>query len=428
MGLLDFFYPTDPDQQQMQLAIGLGLMDRGLLGGAKAFQEQQRYLQAAKRQGLLDQREGLLADAKLDNYKSEAESRRAKMAREQAELDTMRKKRDALPTLWDGTPQLGQLGSGTLGALPAPGGNIMPQRGQLNWRRALAEGYTADEIGKLAGLENLGRPKATRQIEVDDGRGGKRLALVDDYGQEVAGFAGYTAPVQVNRGDRVDFVKPAPGVSLGVNMSPSEQNSAALGWANNALTRRGQDLTDARAREANGVVKPQFHDGQWVTPPTPQNPQGVTVPAAGFTKSLGEGAKKQVSGIDALGGAVDEYVKKLNDFGISGLARPDKRAEMGTVYNNMMLQAKEAYNLGVLNGPDYKILTDVVTNPVSFKGAITSNEAMEKQATELKRIMGDVRKGLTGQGNHSAPPVGTVQGGYRFKGGNPADPNSWEKQ
>lgn len=33
-----------------------------------------------------------------------------------------------------------------------------------------------------------------------------------------------------------------------------------------------------------------------------------------------------------------------------------------------------------------------------------------------------------GQPNNSAgPSVGTVDGGYKFKGGNPADPNSWEK-
>jgi hypothetical protein len=29
--------------------------------------------------------------------------------------------------------------------------------------------------------------------------------------------------------------------------------------------------------------------------------------------------------------------------------------------------------------------------------------------------------------NQPAPPVGTVMQGYRFKGGNPADKNNWEK-
>jgi len=151
-------------------------------------------------------------------------------------------------------------------------------------------------------------------------------------------------------------------------------------------TKRAHDLT----AQNSGWVQTVGKDG---LPVWTQNRQEGT-PAYSSTgisnKPLPTGQAKQVIGVKNLNDAADEYVKVLENFDLFDLAKPDERAAMGTVYNNMMLQAKEAYNLGVLNGPDYDILTSVITDPRSLKGAVTSNTALIKQATELKRIMGKI--------------------------------------
>jgi hypothetical protein len=120
-------------------------------------------------------------------------------------------------------------------------------------------------------------------------------------------------------------------------------------------------------------------------------------------QKLGEKQQNQVAGIDAMGQAVDAYVEALGKWKKIDTLNPNRRAEIGTFYNNMMLQAKEAYNLGVLNGPDYAILQDVVRDPLSIMGAVTSNEAMAKQATDLKRIMNKIKAGITKPGSVDAP-------------------------
>jgi len=122
---------------------------------------------------------------------------------------------------------------------------------------------------------------------------------------------------------------------------------------------------------------------------------GVAPPRDPNALKLGEAQKKQVVGIDALSSAVDEYTKELATFPLTGVINPADRARIGTKYNNMMLQAKEAYNLGVLNGPDYQILQSVVADPVSLRGITTSNRSLALQANELKRMMQQVKAGIT---------------------------------
>jgi len=105
---------------------------------------------------------------------------------------------------------------------------------------------------------------------------------------------------------------------------------------------------------------------------------------AGKPKVLPEGLNKQVTGSINLSDAITDYQSKIKSFGVKDFANPDKRAEMGNAYNNMMLQAKEAYNLGVLNGPDYDILQKVVRDPTNPSSLLFKNAALDKQAESLR--------------------------------------------
>ena len=109
-------------------------------------------------------------------------------------------------------------------------------------------------------------------------------------------------------------------------------------------------------------------------------------------KPLPEGLNKQVTGAVNLTDAIADYQTKIKDFGFKDFANPDKRAEMGNLYNNMMLQAKEAYNLGVLNGPDYDILQKVVKDPTNVSSLAFSNTALSNQADSLRKTSSDIVK------------------------------------
>jgi hypothetical protein len=121
------------------------------------------------------------------------------------------------------------------------------------------------------------------------------------------------------------------------------------------------------------------------------------------TKGLPEGLNKQVTGAVNLTDAISDYQKKLSNYGLSDFANPNKRAEMGNAYNNMMLQAKEAYNLGVLNGPDYDILQRVVKDPTNISSLAYSNDALSKQADSLRTTAAGIVKNAYMSQNREVP-------------------------
>lgn len=313
----------------------------------------------------------------------------------------------------DGIPMF-SAGTSVAASPPPSAAPAQPQRGPGNARSQLSDMLIGQanvyaRNGDFEGANKLYEHAAkfmpeVHKIEVAmQGNQPVNVITFKDGTQQVSAFG---APPKVHwrdNGSRIDPVNEYTGQvlsgSVGKTMTPGEVASNAVSWANVKLGR------DRLNMESQGVTYQPDASGNLVALPTKAAPGSVVrgtqvvAPGPGMTPLQGkpnEGVQKQLNGITALGGAVDEYVKEISDFGPMDLLRPDRRASMGTKYNNMMLLAKEAYNLGVLNGPDFQILQQVVTNPLSTRGAITSNEALTTQATELKRIMGNLRAAIRG--------------------------------
>lgn len=155
--------------------------------------------------------------------------------------------------------------------------------------------------------------------------------------------------------------------------------------------------------------------------------------------------------------ALDDFRREFKNAGtwdslksVAGANTP-----VNTAYNNAALLAKgEAlFNLGVLNGPDLDIIRRTLPDPSTAKGVMTSPANMsiavdkvidllqtrlasrEKQlglpVTDVRGVANELRATMPGgptqqpTGGPIAP--GAIEDGYRFKGGNPADKNSWER-
>lgn len=260
---------------------------------------------------------------------------------------------------------------------------------------------------------------------------GTAIKLYDNVGDTGATFAPATGAVQAD-----PAAQPGNNLLSGTiaRLSAQERQAAAAAQASGASAEASRAhaglylaQTDSeRNKPADGPKPPPGY--VWGAPDATGNPTLVPI-AGGPADKLGETQVKQQVGVQNTRAAIGEYLGALKNWKLTDMASPNARAKMGTIYNNLLLQAKEAYNLGVLNGPDYQILQTVITDPTSLKAGIISNEALADQAKKLDGILQRIGTTVANVSKQrgAGPAVGHVEDGYRFKGGDPSKPENWMK-
>lgn len=107
-------------------------------------------------------------------------------------------------------------------------------------------------------------------------------------------------------------------------------------------------------------------------------------------------ASKQVTGAINTVAAIDDYRKLLEDYSKLKIISPTQRSTLEAARNTMNLYAKEAYNLGVLNGPDLDLMNSLTIDPNSPKSLIVGRDLIDKLAEKQRNVMGGVVQNVYG--------------------------------
>ncbi len=332
------------------------------------------------------------------------------------------------------------------------------QDGKFDYQRAAQIGVSPEQIKAYAELPNVGRPKVARTMTVPGADGKPMTVQYDDYGGQVGeGVAKFQAPVQVNTGGAIQFVTPQAGQTFKRELSPAEilanqrgQQNIALRQQNNQLLSAANDINKEAQRnqivagadgvnylidKATGVARPALSpDGKPVMSGqaaedarTRERNANDSVELLNLVDKTLPGATG--SGIGATADAAARYFGQTTD----GAKRAAQLEALGgALVMKMPRMEGPQSNMDQLLYREMagKIGDRTVPGEEREAAVQTVRTLLTRYATNQPT---DAAGGnLTNQNNPPAklqgPQAGAVVDGYRFKGGNPADPANWEAQ
>lgn len=255
-------------------------------------------------------------------------------------------------------------------------------------------------------------------FEATDERGNPVLiqGFKDGTREVVSGFGPKREVVLQNVGNRiiaVDKSKLKGGEELSIGMSPAEERRIQIEEAQLKIAQQRLGLSQAEFNRG-AYERVQTSDGglMYVSriPGVPSipvlgpNQQPLTGPEAKPPEAFNKAARQLAD----LRGSIKDYKDELEKgkwvvpknipipFTNTGIPMPTgaDSAAIASRYNALLMGVKNLYELGALTGPDLSIIETQITNPASWAGLLTSDNAMKQQVKVLEDLLSRAEKNL----------------------------------
>jgi hypothetical protein len=279
-GLLD--YQPDPIGQGL-LGLGTALMTPramggGMAAGLNAFNTNALQAKQLQRQAQQDALREQLLQAQMQNFQSAAEERKAQAEAQRAALAQRQAQAEAQRGVLSSfmAPPMGFRDASVAITGNAPAGYMPPQAASTQITPEIAAKWVAaggdlDVLRKLAESKDFGRAKVARTESIAGPDGMPRTQQLDDFGRPVGDALPQAVKLErLNTGNAFTAVNPyTPGGPIPINMSASERDSSARGWAGVANQRERLAFDKAQAGGGGGFEYRQTPEGLVVVPKVP---------------------------------------------------------------------------------------------------------------------------------------------------------------
>lgn len=454
MGLLDWI---DTPGGQGLLAAGLGALgsrtalggiSRGGLLGLQTYAGAQERQNFDARQKAMDERSGKMFDLQMSQH--QAALQKAKQAAEQQQMQQ------------NYIGSIGKVTSPVVGAQPN-------QFDPMQW---IGKGGSVDDAKALAGVGNWGKAAVKDYKDVRGPDGSVQIVGFDEFGNQVqTGAQPFKAPEVRDFGGYLGGIDPITGKVSNYGqktMTAAERDSSARGWASNGLAERRLAFDQSGGVDGSGVNQAGLTK-QFGKPPV-----GFRWKPDGSMEYIPGGPADQKAQLQKSGeGTVASVVADLRDkYNLldSENAIVSEKNKVGTNIGAWLGSTGLGQTVGGAVGTKAQSARDSIamTRPLLLQAIMKATGMSAKQMdsnAELKLYLatatdptlglqanqealnrienlygGGAQPNSTAQTQQprpqtpqqpkpasGAPAIGETRGGYRFKGGNPADRNNWQK-